>query len=135
MAQQATYPLTSVKALINDCIFTAPTKSTFAIMAVKRVSGKELTVEQAEDWIKAQLANLTDADFCRSFRQWEEVADEYGKIIEGQTWYIKFMVESGVLESISFHPAERPMTLQNGTQLKEGNFDYDKECKVWRVRE
>jgi len=43
------------------------------------------------------------------------MADEYGleSYLE-HNWYIKFMLEDGELEQISFHPCENNMRLENG---------------------
>lgn len=135
MAQTPKYPLSDVKELIYDCIFTAPTKSTNAVITFKRTKGEKLTTTEAELWIREHLDGLVEADFFERRSQWDAICDVYGKIIENQSWYIKFMIEDGQLESISFHPAEEDMKLQSGIELEKGSFVYDKDCKVWRVRE
>lgn len=135
MAQTPKYPLEQVKELVNECIFSAPNKSSNAVITFKRINGEKFTTQEAEAWIRGHLKNLEEKDFYKRTFQWGETCDEYGKIIENETWYIKFMIEDGQLESISFHPAEKEVKLQSEVTLEKGSFVYDEECKVWRVRE
>ncbi len=135
MAQKPLFPLTTVKELVDKCYFSAPTKSSHAVITVKRHNGIKWQQHEAEHWIREQLKALCDDDFYKRTPQWAiEFADVYGKEIDGESWFIKFLIKDGELESISFHPAEEEMILQTGMKIKAGNFIYEKESKVWRVR-
>ena len=135
MAQTPKYPLTDVMPLIEECVFSAASCSTYAVIAVFRQQGGNLTQDQAEEWIRKELKQLKNTDFFQRTIQWGViVADVYGKVITGQSWYIKFIIEDGRLDSISFHPSEKDMVLQSGTKLNKGNFYYDDKSEMWRMR-
>lgn len=78
----------------------------------------ECTQVEAETIILRGILKLQNEDFNRRISMWGKVADEYG--LEGYltyNWYVKFMIEDGDLEQISFHPCEKDMTLANGRTI------------------
>lgn len=78
----------------------------------------ECTQVEAESIILRGILKLQNEDFNRRISMWGKVADEYG--LEGYltyNWYVKFMIEDGDLEQISFHPCEKDMTLANGRTI------------------
>lgn len=91
----------------------------------------ECTQNEAEAIILDGILKLENADFSRRISMWDSVADEYA--IEGYlgyNWYVKFMVEEGDLEQISFHPCEKDMTLANGRTIT-ASIEYD-DLPSWR---
>ncbi len=93
---------------------------------------------QAQGWIRSQLMLLEETDYFNRALLWDDascIGDVYGKNIEEDNWYIKFWIdEFGELDSISFHPAEWPMTLQTGVNVEEGSVIYDEIKKMWCLR-
>ena len=79
----------------------------------------ECTQAVAESIIFEGILKLETGDFSRRISIWDSVADEYGlESYLGHNWYIKFLVEEGILEQISFHPCEKHMMLANGRTIE-----------------
>jgi len=91
----------------------------------------ECTQTEAEVIILDGILKLENADFSRRVSMWDSVADEYAiESYLGYNWYVKFMVEDGDLEQISFHPCEKDMTLANGRTIT-ASIEYD-DLPSWR---
>ena len=72
---------------------------------------------EAVRFILNGILTITENDFCFSNLQWNDpklVADVYGIIYDGRSWFVKFLIENGCLEEISFHPPEKPMKTIGG---------------------
>jgi hypothetical protein len=137
MSQTCKYPLNTVMPLIEACEFSNYNKSVEIVILVAKLQGVELSAVNSEKWIRDQLLGLKDEDFYHRTVLWGDVkyiADVYGKIINSETWYIKFWIEDGCLDSISFHPAESDVVLQSGVVLEKGSWVYDEVKKVWSLR-
>ncbi len=79
----------------------------------------ECTHAAAQSIIFDGILKLETENFSRRVLVWDSVTDEYGlESYLGFNWYIKFLVDDGVLEQISFHPCEKDMTLANGRTIK-----------------
>lgn len=142
MAQTPKYDLEEAKSLASDCDILFPNKSVNAVIAVfKDIIGSPKTTVEADDFIRDELAKLELKDFAERTLVFQNtvVADVYGKIINGQPWYIKFLIriEDGEtwLEELSFHPPDRPLKLQSGNIIDKGGLCYDETKKVWRMWE
>jgi hypothetical protein len=93
--------------------FSAPTCSIDYVIHIV-----ECTQAEAELIILDGIVKLQNQDFSRRLSMWGDVADEYGlEAYLGYNWYVKFMIESGELEQISFHPCEKDMNLANGRTI------------------
>ncbi|MNL55361.1 hypothetical protein D3C87_1787690 [compost metagenome] len=130
----ARFPLAKVKKLIEEdldnpekerVIFSAKSRSIDAVIRVHRgLKGRRMTTEQAANFIKYRILELTDQNFQKSkIGQWGDstfVVDQYGMIHEGVPYFIKFNIdeESDQLNEISFHPMERDMVLASGDVIK-----------------
>jgi hypothetical protein len=91
----------------------------------------ECTQVEAEAIILDGILKLESGDFSRRIAMWGSVADEYGlESYLGYNWYIKFMVEDGELDQISFHPCEQDMSLANGRTITV-SIVYD-DLPSWR---
>ena len=78
----------------------------------------ECTQVEAESIILDGILKLKILDFSRRISMWDSIADEYGlEAYLGYNWYVKFMIEDGELEQISFHPCEKDMTLANSRTI------------------
>ncbi len=141
MAQTPKFDLEEVKKLVDDCEFTVPDKSINAVIAVfKDILGCPKSNVEAEVFIKNELVKLERKNFAqRSMVFGSVVADVYGKVIDGEPWYIKFLIESDDediwLEELSFHPPDKPLMLQNGDKINKGGLYYDTAKKVWKLWE
>lgn len=118
--QNSKFNLDDVKRLAGDWLtgkqcgwFSAPSCSIDYLIHIY-----ECTQVEAESIILRGILKLQNEDFNRRISMWGKVADEYG--LEGYltyNWYVKFMIEDGDLEQISFHPCEKDMTLANGRTI------------------
>lgn len=124
------HSLNTVKMLIEDCWFSAPSKSLHAVIAVHR----ELTMEAAAIYIKTALYQLENHHYAHSVVMWDNVADIYGMNYRGNPWYIKFFIENNCLEEISFHPPYTNLRTMGGI-IKQGDYKYDEIKKMWRMRQ
>ncbi len=123
MASIAKYPLTDVFRAIDETRywFSAPSRSLAEVIRVFEKLGAPKSEAEATHFILQGIKLLQETDFVQSVLQWNDpkcIADVYGKVIEGQPWFIKFRIdEDGVLEEISFHPPNKSMTTVNGTVI------------------
>jgi hypothetical protein len=115
------YDLGIVKKLVREWMdgedkgwFSAPSCSVDYVIHVF-----ECTQVEAEETILVGILMLESSNFIRRIYVWGSVADEYGlQSYLGHNWYIKFVVEDGELEQISFHPSEKEMRLANGRAIR-----------------
>ena len=115
--QSPKFDLADVKLLVREWMggkhcgwFSATTCSVDYVIHIF-----ECTQTVAESIIFDGILKLETEDFSRRVSMWDSVADEYGlESYLGHNWYIKFLVEDGTLEQISFHPCEKDMMLANG---------------------
>lgn len=115
--QGSKFDLDKVKQLVRDCMegkdcvwFSAPSCSVDYLIHIF-----ECTQVEAGSIILNGLLKLETRDFSRRVSMWSRIADQYGlESYLGHNWYIKFMLEDGELEQISFHPCENNMLLENG---------------------
>ena len=120
----ARHPLNEVKRLVKafldkrDCTvwFSAASRSIDPVVAIY----PHFSTQEATDWILRAILNLSEGDFCSSTLQWGDpnlVADIYGLIYDGKSWFVKFLIENDCLEEISFHPPEKTLTTVSGKQI------------------
>lgn len=119
------YGLEQVKALAKE--YLGGTKSAVAFSApgasIKRVVQVLVCSEsEAVDTILRGVLALSNECFSRSFMQWDMVVDEYGLAgFSGHNWYVKLAIvaedNERILDQISFHPLEKPMTVAGGYVL------------------
>lgn len=131
------YDLNKIIASSENCPFPMSDKSSRAVMAVYRIlKGSSKSEADAQRFIKDELKKLEVVDFCGHTQVFQsEIADVYGKNIDGEPWYIKIQLdEDGDVYLLSFHPPEWEMKLQSGVVIKEGGLIYDKEIKMWKLR-
>jgi hypothetical protein len=119
VAQTPKYDLSTVQLLVHrnvpDTIwFSAPSRSVDEVVRVYRTSATPKNPTEAAAFILQGLLALTGGNFVERLMQWGTVADVYGLVFDGRPWYVKFVFEDGVLEEISFHPPQRPMTTITG---------------------
>jgi len=124
MAPTARHPLTEVKRLVKahlekgeDTVwFSAASRSIDPVVA----SYPHFSTQEATAWILRAILTLQEGDFCFSNLQWGDpnlVADVYGLVFDGRPWFVKFLIENGCLEEISFHPPEKTLTTVSGKQI------------------
>ena len=122
MALTSKYDLNIVQKLIRrgvaDSIwFSAPSRSLYEVVRVYSNSDAPKSLVEAADFICAGLLQLKPDHFVKRVLQWEVVADVYGLIFDGRPWYVKFVLNDGVLEEISFHPPEKTLKTVAGLQI------------------
>ncbi len=118
--QSPKFDLAEVKLLVQECLkgkycgwFSATSCSVDYVIHIF-----ECTHAFAESIIFDGILKLETGDFCRRVSMWDSVADEYGlESYLGHNWYIKFLVEDGMIEQISFYPCEKDMMLANGRTI------------------
>lgn len=134
--QRPRYPLEEVKVLAEKLrngeatgFFSAPNASINYVIYIF-----ECLEREAENIILDGLQKLEENDFCKQAFQWDVVVDIYGlENYLGYDWFVKFFVEDGILEEISFHPLEKAMRLVDGRNL-EPVIDGSK-IPPWRRKE
>lgn len=135
--QTPKYPLSEVKRLINEWkqgkdagFFSAPSASTEYVIHI--FSCRQ---EEAEKIILDGILKLEESGFGRQALQLDVVVvDIYGlESYLGYDWYVKFLIEDGTLDEISFHPLERDLKLADGRNL-ESVIDESKKPS-WRRKE
>jgi hypothetical protein len=122
VAQAPKHDLNTVQALIRrgvaDSIwFLAPSRSLYEVVRVYGSTDTPKSLTEAADFICAGLLELTPKHFVERVLQWEVVADVYGIIYDSRPWYVKFVLDNGVLEEISFHPPEKALKTVGGLQI------------------
>jgi hypothetical protein len=122
VAQTPKHDLISVQALIRrgvaDSIwFSAPSRSLNEVVRVYSGTDTPKSLAEAADFICAGILELTPRHFVERVLQWEVVADVYGIIYDHRPWYVKFVLDDGVLEEISFHPPEKALKTVGGLQI------------------
>ena len=124
MAPKAKHPLGEVKRLVNAFLekgedtvwFSATSRSIDPVVALY----PHFSAEEAIQLILNAILTLSEGDFCFSNLQWGDpnlVADVYGIIHDGKSWFVKFFVENNCLEEISFHPPEKSLTTISGKKI------------------
>ncbi len=114
MAQTPKYSLQEIFAIIDSgdkslIWISAPSRSVIEIVKVYQSSSQGMDAELATKFIIKGLRALTPDCFVERVLQWDAVADVYGIIFDGKPWYVKFMLEDGIINEISFHPPEKPL--------------------------
>ncbi|PIP93473.1 MAG: hypothetical protein COV37_16475 [Bdellovibrio sp. CG11_big_fil_rev_8_21_14_0_20_39_38] len=131
------YELETVKANVESCAFSARNKTLGAVIAVFRICfQKEITNSEAAKYIRDGVKSLVIDDFARhSEVHGGTIADVYGKVINDESWYIKFYYsdEDGVCQ-YAFHPPARELLLKDGRKISQGKLVYDEVKKVWSLR-
>ena len=130
------YDLEKVKECIRkresrpqSITFPKSDKSFDAVVRVFGEKNKELSKDDAVNYILGKMLILKVSDFCEHGKFFKIDADVYGKAFDGEVWYIKIVYdeESDSLKEISFHPSEHDMITQNGTNIGKG------KCKIWKI--
>lgn len=129
MAAQARYPLADVFSIISSgdserVWFSAPSRSIDKVIKVYMKTNTPKTIQEAQNFIMSGIKSLTPNDFVQSQLQWDDpkcVADVYGLIYDNKPWYVKFLIEQGDLEQISFHPPEKEMKTVTGKIISQGD--------------
>ncbi len=128
MKVTAKYPLPQVFDIIdtehNEKVwFTAKSKSIDPVIEVYSKTSAPKTITEAQIFILTGLKALANLNFVQRSIQWNNpkcIADVYGLIYDKRPWYIKFMIEDGVLEQISFHPPKRQIKTIGGLVIPKG---------------
>jgi len=115
------HPLGEVKRLVNDYLQKGEDTVWFSAKSRPIDVVSELypqwTVAEVIRFILEAILTLTEGDFCSSNLQWggtNLVADVYGIVYDGKPWFVKFLIENGCLEEISFHPPEKALKTIGG---------------------
>ena len=130
MSPKAKHDLKAVSKLLDGgkVAFTARSRSTKVIIKLYKETGQIKSEGDAERFIVRAIKELTPAHFFQSVLQWGDpkcVADVYGLIFDSRPWYVKFLIDEGVLEQISFHPPEKKFTTTGGIVIPKGDTDYE----------
>ncbi len=120
------YDLAEIKKIVQQwldgakesIVFNAPSRSIKCVIEVVKCD-----IGKAEEIIADGLMQLKKEDYSSSFFQWGDAFDIYG--LENYlecNWYVKFCIFSGddgepKIESVSFHPIEKELTLSDGRTL------------------
>ncbi|MEC7277564.1 MAG: hypothetical protein VXV96_14690 [Bdellovibrionota bacterium] len=139
------YELEKVKAQIqkHGCFFRVKKKSTLAVVEFFRLTGGDnMSIGEAEEFIISELLKLTEDDFYETkfLHKLEAYADIYGKIINGDPWYIKLFleyeefIEGEDVHQVSFHPPRDSFIVSSGTEIGEGETIYDDATNMWKLR-
>lgn len=129
MKVTAKYPLQLVFEIIDSddsekVWFSAKSKSIDPVIEVYSKTSKPKTISEAQLFILAGLKTLTDFNFVQRTIQWNNpkcIADVYGLIYDKKPWYIKFAIEDGTLEQISFHPPKSELKTIRGLIIPKGS--------------
>lgn len=127
------YDLEKIKKCVREkkprtITFPAEKRSVKAVIKVfKEKDNRDMSDVEARDYILARISMLKKTDFSHHGEFGEDYADVYGRVFEGENWYIKldYDDESGVLREISFHPAIDKIYLANGKEVEKG------KCTTW----
>ena len=119
MAQAPKYDLQEIFAIIdggdkNRVWFSAPSRSIQEVIKVYQGSIDFKDAEEAAIFILKGIRSLKPENFVERILQWDAIADVYGVIFDSRPWYVKFMVEDGILNEISFHPPTKPLKTISG---------------------
>lgn len=126
MSLKAKHDLKVVFKLLDGerVVFTARSRSTKTIIKIYKETSQIKSEGDAERFIVCAMKELTPAHFYQSVLQWGDpkcVADIYGLIFDNRPWYIKFLIDEGVLEQISFHPPEHKFTTTGEIMIPKGD--------------
>jgi hypothetical protein len=124
MAAMPAHPLSEVKKPVGahlqtnaDTVwFSAPSRSTERVVALY----PHFNVQEAVRFVLNGIMTLTEGDYCSSNTQWDTpklVADVYALTYDSKPWFVKFLIENGCLEEISFHPPEKTMKTISGKTI------------------
>jgi hypothetical protein len=74
------------------------------------------TLSEALKAARVTLLELDVSNFAHTLKMTYDVADVYGVMIEGESWYLKLTIDEQEPEVvvISFHPLERPLKTRGG---------------------
>jgi hypothetical protein len=78
---------------------------------------------EAERFIRTKLAGLREGNYVESLEmEWDPavVVDVYGIADAHGGWYVKFYVERGRVQVVSFHEPEHNLRCADGTIVKKG---------------
>ena len=119
---EAKYHLEDIFDIINsgdeDSIwFSARSRSTGKVIEVYGATPEPKSETEANRFILDAILTLTPGDFVENGYQWEVVTDIYALEYDDRPWFIKFCIEEGDLNEISFHPPEKPMTTVSGKTI------------------
>ncbi len=128
MKISAKYPLQQVFDFIDTedsekVWFSATSKSIGPVIEVYFNTSSPKSIIGARLFILAGLKTLTDLNYVKRSIQWNNpkcIADVYGLIYDKRPWYIKFVIEDGVLEQISFHPPKAELKTMGGLLIPKG---------------
>ncbi len=128
MKVTAKYPLQQVFDIIDTedsekVWFSATSKSINPVIEVYSKTSSPKSITGAQLFILVGLKTLTDLNYAQRTIQWNNpkcIADVYGLIYDKKPWYIKFMIEDGVLEQISFHPPKAEFKTIGGLLIPKG---------------
>ena len=128
MKVTAKYPLQQVFDIIDSedrekVWFSAKSKSIDPVIEVYSKTSAPKTITEAQLYILAGLKALTRLNFVQRTIQWNNpkcIADVYGLIYDKRPWYVKFMIEDGLLEQISFHPPKAELKTIGGLLIPKG---------------
>lgn len=118
------YDLSRMQELVRQLQidFSAPSRSLWEVARYFEKQQKPCSTFEAQEFICKGLLKMTENDFCEQKYQWDEVYDVYGLSFDGECWYVKFLLtedEQGeFVDQVSFHPAEKDMTLANNKVLR-----------------
>ena len=104
--------------------FSAKSKSIDPVIEVYSKTSNPKTISEAQLFILSGLKTLTDLNFVQRTIQWNNpkcIADVYGLIYDKRPWYIKFVIEDGTLEQISFHPPIAELKTIRGLIIPKGS--------------
>ena len=118
MIGEPKYDLGQVQALVDAgrYWFSAPSRSLSEVIRVYRETALPKSQSEAEEFIRFGVEALEPKHFVGRTMQWgSEIADQYGIMLDGRPWFIKFLIGAeGDLEEISFHPPEKPLPIKSG---------------------
>jgi hypothetical protein len=128
---KAKYSLEEVCRLVDEkrVYFSAKSRSTSIVLKVYEKSGFIKTQAESEMFILQGIKCLTPECFYQRVLQWDDpkcVADVYGLILDGKPWYVKFLIEDGELQQISFYPPEKEFVTISGIRIPKGEWGNEK---------
>lgn len=78
---------------------------------------RECTRREARQYAKRAVLSLEEGDYAQTLKMPDgQMMDVYGKIIEGDGWYLKIEIQmnDGQPGIVSCHPAARDLATRNG---------------------